>query len=186
MYGHEPEGLWKLPTVLPDLLLVPAGTGPGVLVMKRFENNTSNPLGAHFVGERPGFDRMAQAYASPIDLSAPLFEATFRALRGSEYPVWKDYVPAPGWIDGPPGVEEYRVLHGVLEALEVDTFRREGHLDEAARAELACVVYAPDGVETSRFNLSAQVRIRRGAGDVLDALGQRLAQALSERIRGGL
>jgi hypothetical protein len=184
MYGHRPEELWRLPAGAPPA--PPASSYRGdPIVLKRFDDESLVPIGAHFLGEEPGSDSMSQSYAPGTDLAPILFDATYAALARSRYPVWKDYLPSAEIRRGPPGAARYVVVRGLVEELEVSTFE-DPVLDDAARAVIAFTVLDHAGASKKSFKVAARVRIHRGSGDVIAALGRRVAFDLANAFNAGL
>jgi hypothetical protein len=188
MYGHRPAELWMLPS---DATPVPpprcAYQGQPI-VLKRLENASRAPVGAHFFGAQPSANSMLQAYAPAGDLSVPIFEAAYASLRAARFPVWKDYTPSPEVRHAPPGSAAFTVVHGIVEELEVSTFDVADQLqpDEAARAKIVLTVEDREGKVKKRFVAEPKVRLRRGSGDVLVALGQQVARQIAEVFNAGL
>lgn len=181
MYGHKPEELWRHPKARVAVDVAPCAPGGQAVVLKRFENRSLVPVGAFYVGDEPSFESMRQSYAPAVDLAPILFEATFAKLRSAKCSVWKDYLPSPENLQGPPGVAGFAVLHGVVEELEIATFQTP-EVEDAARVRIAFALYGRQGEPPRRFEVEAKARIARGAGDVLDAVGQRVAEQLSVRL----
>jgi hypothetical protein len=218
MYGHTPETTWEMAPAAPGVTLPACTKITPVLVLKRFENKSLVPVGADFNCPSPDSDCMSQSYAPDTDLASPLFAAVFHKLRTSKYPVWEDYNPNPKTANPPPGAPDYKILYGLLEALEIHTFSGPategkgagdyevkthengaggvGHafdkvastaqVHEAASAKLSFVVLDKNLQETKHFAVEASVKIGRGQGDVLEALGEKIAERLAAEINGGL
>lgn len=185
MYGHNPEVLWLMKTEEPNIE-IPRYSGDGTaVVIKRFENASLVPIGGHFIGEEPCSGCIAQSYAPYGDISPAIYEATVNILRANGYPVWKDYLCDPMAIAGPIGYKSFLVYHGVIRELEIDTFQDKGPLDEAARTVIDFEVLSSDSRKLSTFQITAKVRIRRGSGDVLEALGFRVARELAVKLNAG-
>lgn len=161
--------------------------GPPI-VLKRLQNAALAPVGAHFSGAEPSANSMLQVYAPSGDLSVPMFEAAYASLRTSHFPVWKDYTPSPQVRRGPPDSTVFTVVHGVVEELEVSTFDVPDQLqpDEAARAKITFTIEDREGKVTKRFVAEPRVRLRRGSGDVLVALGHQVARQIAEVFNAGL
>jgi hypothetical protein len=191
MYGHHPEELWRLPAGAPAAPPAPSYRGDPI-VLKCFDDESLVPVGAHFVGAEPGAESMSQAYAPVVALAPVLFDATYAALARSRYPVWKDYLPSPEIRRGPPGAARYVVVRGVVKELEVSTFESPapdggpGAVDDAARAVIAFTVLDDAGASKKTFTVAARARIHRGSGDVLAALGRRVAIDLANTFNAGL
>ena len=188
MYGHRPAELWTLPSETPPRPTARCAYQGPPIVLKRLENSSLAPVGAHFVGAWPAANSMLQAYAPAGDLAVPIFEAAYASLRAARFPVWKDYTPSSELRRAPPGSADFIVVHGVVEELEVSTFDVPDQLrpDEAARAKITLTIADPEGKIKKRFVVEPRVRLRRGMGDVLVALGQRVAQQIAEVFNAGL
>jgi len=172
MYGHDPGFLWRL-SASPAEVTVPRCTAE-TLVVKFFESEALVPVGAHFVGAEPQAESMTQSYAPKGDLILPLFEATAAKLRVAGCTVWEDYAPSREMIERPPRTTSFLVVHGTVRVLEVSSFYNET-LDDAARVKIDFNLIDPGGAPVRAFTVDTSVRIHRGAGDLLVALGQRVA-----------
>jgi len=173
-YGQRPETLVALPRESAPAAIRPCPTAGDALVVKRFESRTLSPVGAFFASPKPTLDIMAQTYAADGDLELALFESTVDALQSAGCVTWKDYAAHPESRKGPPRTTDYVVLHAVVEELEIDTFGASQPQD-AARARIAFVVHDVDGDVLRHFEVNAVVRIARAEGDVLHALGRKVA-----------
>ena len=155
-------------------------------VLKRFDNLSRNPLGGHFKGGSPSSESMSQIYAAAVDLSTPLFEATYRALQRAGFRVWKNYHAHEGTPVGPPGETRYLVVQGTLEHLEISTFERDEQIDEAARVSLPIRLSGPNGELVKKEKLELVLRIQRDKrSDLMVALGDRLAARIATHVNQG-
>jgi hypothetical protein len=186
MYGHRPEELWVLPCADADCEVPTSSYAGEPIVLKAFENLGFVPVGAHFLGAEPADQSMTQSYAPAQDLAPAIYSAVFRGLRRAKFPVWQDRVACAQDVVAPPGTERFVVVSGIIEELELDTFAPALDLHEAARARVRFVVHSTDGSQVRNFQVEAAAKIARGAGDVLEALGLRIARKLAEVINGGL
>lgn len=173
-YGQQPETLWALARESGTSPLPPCPSGSDALVVKRFESRALSPVGGFFASRKPTSAHMAQTYAAEGDLEVALFESTVDGLRAAGCVAWKDYAAHPEARKGPPRTADYQVLHAVVEELEIDTFGA-APTEDAARARVAFVAYDVDGEVLRRFEVNAVVRIARGEGDLLHALGRKVA-----------
>lgn len=180
MYRHQPELLWELPPTPDNLSVIPCALNRP-LVIKRFDNAFAIPVGADFKSERPSAKSMTQSYTPRGDLGAALFDATFNYVKYAGCQVWKDYDPNPYNIKGPMGSVDFDILAGIVQELEVSTFEKPA-LMEGARAVITFFLLDSGGNVRNKFTLEEKIRIRRGQKDVLDALGQHLANHLLQNI----
>jgi hypothetical protein len=182
-YGLHPEMLVDLPRERAASPLPPCPTSGDALVMKRFESQALSPVGALFRSPDDDLEIMAQTYASDGDLSLVLFEATVEALRSAGCVTWRDYAAHPEAQKGPPRTTDYVVLSGVVQELEIDTFG-VAKPEDAARTHLRFVVHDVTGEVLQPFEVNAEVRIARGDGDLLRALGRKVAAQIIRATRG--
>lgn len=181
-YGQRPEALLALSRESAPPAIPACPSGGDALVLKRFESRALSPVGAFFASPEPG-EIMAQTYASEGDLELFLFESTVEALRSAGCATWKDHAAHPEARKGPPRVSEYVVLHTIVEELEIDTFGASAP-EDAARARLTFVVYDVDGSVLRTFEGDAAVRVPRGEGDLLRALGRKVAAQIVQTLHG--
>jgi hypothetical protein len=182
-YGLRPEALFNHPREAADSAIPACPAGGAALVIKRFDSRALTPVGAFFYSTKGDLERMAQTYAPEGELEVPLFESTVDALRSAGCVAWKDYSAQPEALRGPPGASEYIVVHAVVEELEIDTFGA-AQPEDAARTRITFAVQKGDGKPLPGFEVNTGVRIARSDGDVLRALGRKVAAQIVIALQG--
>jgi hypothetical protein len=193
--GHDPNRLYRLPCSDLVPFRVDHPEQRSVVVLKRFQNFYPNPIGANYMvsGDSNCEEKddeltsgsISQIYSASDDLAATLFEETFNWLRMSGYRVWKDYMPSSTIIQGPPQVDDYVVLSGVVSYLELDTFS-SSDINEAVAVRIEFSSYDPDGRELEKWTVTSEAKILRGENtDVLHSLAQKIGLELAQTIDSG-
>lgn len=195
LYGDDPSALWNAPcSQISESDKIPNNYRGAPIVIKRFDAAYDAPVGANYIvgnskdparcGENTEGvprDSMSQAYSQTTDLAQPIFESTYRYLRQSGFPVWKDYFPAIETTTGPPNASEFFVLTGRVVNLEMDTFS-DSDIQDGVSVTLDLEAYDQNMRIITQWSTTIIVKTLRAENDILEVVGQKLAMELAQKV----